>query len=296
MKNGIMQPLFGKSIVMRRLILIWLGCSIGAHGHAQDKIIGKTLLECRYDAVQVLDTITRRAIDDIMILRIGKTCSAYYSWYKFYADSLLGTDAGQTVLKEMVTIALKSKNPMSRPGARTTNDYLYKGYPAGETTTRTSLLGSYYTFFEKTEPQSWTVCDSVKTIRGYRCHKATAFFRGRSYVAWFTPEIPLPEGPWKFGGLPGLILEVYDTTNDYRFVIRSIRSENIDPVTIYNPLEKRYKKTDRVKFLRRKAELYFQMDADEAMAVSGAGYLGISRKAAGFKPSPAYDFIERDYK
>lgn len=40
---------------------------------------------------------------------------------------------------------------------------------------------------------------------------------GRQWIAWFTSEIPLSEGPYKFGGLPGLILEVADSEGDYRY-------------------------------------------------------------------------------
>ena len=48
------------------------------------------------------------------------------------------------------------------------------------------------------------------TIMGYECRKATTEFAGRQYTAWFAPEIPLPFGPYKFGGLPGLILKIED--------------------------------------------------------------------------------------
>ena len=53
---------------------------------------------------------------------------------------------------------------------------------------------------------------------GYPCQKATATFRGRDYEAWFTPEIPVNDGPWKFFGLPGLILKVTDAENIFSFV------------------------------------------------------------------------------
>ncbi|RFN59074.1 GLPGLI family protein [Marixanthomonas ophiurae] len=63
----------------------------------------------------------------------------------------------------------------------------------------------------------WKLQNDFKTISGYNCQKATGNFRGRSYEAWFTPEIPLPYGPWKLVGLPGLILEVYDLNKQVYF-------------------------------------------------------------------------------
>jgi len=47
--------------------------------------------------------------------------------------------------------------------------------------------------------------------------------RGRSYNAWFTSEIPLPYGPWKFNGLPGLILELTDDTNSLMAIATNIK-------------------------------------------------------------------------
>ena len=57
------------------------------------------------------------------------------------------------------------------------------------------------------------------TILGYPCHKATTRFRGRDYVAWYTEEIPFPYGPFKFGGLPGLITCIYDTQREHIYTL-----------------------------------------------------------------------------
>lgn len=55
----------------------------------------------------------------------------------------------------------------------------------------------------------WKITKESKQILGYKCKSATTTFRGRSYTAFYTEKIPIPDGPWKFGGLPGLILEIY---------------------------------------------------------------------------------------
>ena len=69
----------------------------------------------------------------------------------------------------------------------------------------------------------WKLHQEIKKIGGFICQKATIKFRGRNYIAWFTNEIPVPFGPWKFKGLPGLILEVYDTDNVFHITTSKIR-------------------------------------------------------------------------
>jgi len=65
----------------------------------------------------------------------------------------------------------------------------------------------------------WNISEQEqKEIGGFVCKKATTTFRGVDYIAWFTEEIPLPYGPWKFRGLNGLILEVYDKNFNYKIV------------------------------------------------------------------------------
>lgn len=71
--------------------------------------------------------------------------------------------------------------------------------------------------------------NSHKKINQFNCQKATASFRGRTYTAWFTISIPVPHGPWKLGGLPGLMLEVYSDHHEIWFLMRSV-SFPIDPL------------------------------------------------------------------
>ena len=61
----------------------------------------------------------------------------------------------------------------------------------------------------------WTLADEQQTILGHQCQKATCQFRGRDFVAWFAADVPIKGGPWKFGGLPGCILKVYDVQKIY---------------------------------------------------------------------------------
>jgi len=73
---------------------------------------------------------------------------------------------------------------------------------------------------------NWKLHQETKKIGNFICQKATIKFRGREYTAWFTSDIPVPYGPWKFQGLSGLILEVYDTDKVLHITTNSIEINN----------------------------------------------------------------------
>ncbi|WDF45976.1 GLPGLI family protein [Chryseobacterium sp. KACC 21268] len=65
---------------------------------------------------------------------------------------------------------------------------------------------------------NWSITNEKKLDgRGKRLQKAEVFFRGRKWNAFFDAEIPINAGPYKFYGLPGLIVEIYDDRRDYNF-------------------------------------------------------------------------------
>ena len=69
---------------------------------------------------------------------------------------------------------------------------------------------------------SWKITDVHQKILKFNCTKATTSFRGRNYVAWFTEDIPIRNGPWKFSNLPGLIVKAYDDDNRYIFELEAL--------------------------------------------------------------------------
>jgi GLPGLI family protein len=69
---------------------------------------------------------------------------------------------------------------------------------------------------EKITYFNWNlIFDEEKKIGNYICKKATTKFRGREYTAWYYEDVPAFFGPWKFNGLPGLIIEIYDNTKTF---------------------------------------------------------------------------------
>ena len=72
---------------------------------------------------------------------------------------------------------------------------------------------------------NWQISNEQQSILGYLAQKATMFFAGREWTAWFTSEISIPDGPYKFYGLPGLILKISDKTNTHSFEMISVQKQ-----------------------------------------------------------------------
>jgi GLPGLI family protein len=73
------------------------------------------------------------------------------------------------------------------------------------------------------DPINWKTENATKIIGTYKCKKAVGEYKGREYVAWYTETVPIPDGPYVFKGLPGLVLEVYDTKDYVNFSMVSFK-------------------------------------------------------------------------
>ncbi|WP_431133469.1 GLPGLI family protein [Psychroserpens mesophilus] len=81
----------------------------------------------------------------------------------------------------------------------------------------------------------WKLVDEYTSVLGFRCQKATCNFRGRSYEAFFTSELPYNDGPYKFDGLPGLILKVKSL--DGALEIKATLVTNVEEDVPNNPYD-----------------------------------------------------------
>jgi hypothetical protein len=75
----------------------------------------------------------------------------------------------------------------------------------------------------------WKISSDTATYGGLHCQKATGYFKGRDYTAWFCPDMPLRVGPWKLNGLPGVIVEAYDARKDVQFMFDGVEKITIAP-------------------------------------------------------------------
>lgn len=105
-------------------------------------------------------------------------------------------------------------------------------------------------YSERTENPKWIVnSEDTDTVMGYKCISATCNFRGRKWKVWFTPEIPLPYGPWKLNGTDGLILKATDTDNNFKFEAVGLSQKN-EPIIRYEWKRKEMSRKDWKRFER----------------------------------------------
>ena len=209
------------------------------------------VLEVIYSRTQVTDTTLRdkRFIKDDVLLRIGSNMSLFCGVKKLWEDSISKVDYASysNILK-----ASYEKDPKNFffLGGRYWS-YIYKDKQNNELTECDYFNLTHWKYKEPLKNPAWAVTDSIKKCMGYDCIMATADFKGRRWIAWFTPDIPISDGPWKLCGLPGLILEAYDVNHDYEFIPKAIYASGIGPVGYmqYIP-ENKYRSVSYEEFLK----------------------------------------------
>ena len=100
---------------------------------------------------------------------------------------------------------------------------LYKNMKEQRYVKQSDLLGKVFLIQDSLKTNAWKLQGETKNIGTYTCFKATlerevdsdmddGSKEMQTVTAWYTPQIPVSNGPEEFQGLPGLILEIsYDS-------------------------------------------------------------------------------------
>ncbi|MDO4225066.1 MAG: GLPGLI family protein, partial [Bergeyella zoohelcum] len=160
----------------------------------------------------------------------GQTHRLYYSvlfkvvkGMEGHHKEMIVTDINKNTVKSYAAEYIKydSINRNSKSGnIMFANPYylerVSKNLNTGVTTNYGNVIGDYFSY-ETKDDIKWKLHQDIKEISGYKVQKATANFEGRNWEAWFTKDLNISYGPYKFHGLPGLILEIRDENSDYIF-------------------------------------------------------------------------------
>ena len=276
---------------MKTIVSILLLASLAVRAAAREPVLDRAHMKCLYRYVYTFDTLKNELRDDLLILQIGKEVSKCYSYYTFQCDSLRRTPDGAKVWSELFRRAIEKDGIYGDlPNVRMST-YVYKNYPTGQMTITDRISLQDYCYVDSLHTQSWTMGDSTREVLGYTCQQATADFRGRRWTAWFAMDIPVSDGPWKLGGLPGLILEAYDEGQQHVFTAVGLERVKDELIIFNRPFggNHRYEQTNRLDFLRM--ERRFLMDSNSFIQMeTGIDLLGDEPNRV-----MRYDLLERDY-
>lgn len=191
-----------------------------------------------YAFTHIMDTtMPDKPLNENMALLIGNRKSEYVNWDRLQrsraADA--STKASGTISSPLPTDMSSIKSVSVDGGVITVTDgnghvtvtnlsgmfaasnAYFKDMEAGKLFFTPYAGTKLYAVEEKIPSIDWTITQETKQIQGMACQKATCRFRGRDYEAWFCSQIPYSNGPWKLGGLPGLILEASDSRKEVVF-------------------------------------------------------------------------------
>lgn len=154
-----------------------------------------------------------------MILLIGKNSSLYISPYRYKIDS--------------TRLAIKSRNGdlyelldyQSRFPDYLINSSIFKDLKNNKLHFDRKKENISFRIEEKIPHFNWNIKNRFKEILNYKCQLATLNYKGRYYEAWFATKIPLQNGPWKFGGLPGLIIQISDKRDEFSFKLIGVSTK-----------------------------------------------------------------------
>lgn len=235
---------------MNRFITPILICLVAIVAVAQQNIV------VNYD-VLTRDSDSGKAYSHKMTLITNAVKSLYFNEMSLYVDSCDSTPEGKAKLREIQIKAWRVEHPdgtVTYDGrklglAPEKNIFLYvaKESEQGKMSVYDCKAGELWRYEEPMTEQGWTIVeDSTMNILGYECIMAMTDYHGRKWRAWFAPELPIQDGPWKLHGLPGMILNA-DAGDGFIIKATEVGSSKQPVPAVYS--EKDYAKGERKQIL-----------------------------------------------
>jgi len=208
---------------MRNIIIIlFLSLNISVFGQVNE-------LKVSYE-VSAKQSMHKKAIKEPFLLLIKGNKSVFINYKKIIADSI-----GKVYMQKMIKksgnsreIKMNADNPdyKRRMKNKTKISWVVEKELLKNTLTiQQKAFRSRIEYRQKLPKLAWKLQDSIKEILGYKVKKALLHYKGRDYIAWYAPAVAIPDGPYKFWGLPGLIFEIHDSKNEYSFKITGIEQK-----------------------------------------------------------------------
>ena len=154
---------------------------------------------------------------EMMFLDTTKDGSKYYSYTVFNSDSIMKVDLEKQLA---ATGSINVKSDMQKGSVRYS---VTKTYPDYKINLHRRLGMDAYNISDDRKI-NWKILPEKEKIGEWNAQKAEADFAGRHWIAWFSTEIPIQDGPYKFRGLPGLIVKIEDKTGSHKMELKGIKN------------------------------------------------------------------------
>lgn len=164
------------------------------------------------DSANVSDVKT-----ETMNLDVAKSGSKFYSYTAYHSDSAMKVNLEKQLA---ATGAINITSDMQKGLIKYS---VTKKYPKYEVFLQTRVLGDTYKVSDE-RPMVWKISSDKEKIGEWTTQKAETDFAGRKWYAWFTTDIPIQDGPYKFHGLPGLIVKLEDKSKSHVFTLQSVKN------------------------------------------------------------------------
>ncbi|WP_257984703.1 GLPGLI family protein [Psychroflexus sp. MES1-P1E] len=195
---------------------------------------------------QIDSTDAESVQSETMLLFTGGASSRFSSEGQHIGDSI------QSAYQEREKTPQSFREMRSKMPKTEFNYYIGKNVDSRKISYREKIIKDYYEYIEDLSNLEWDILTETKKIAGFKVQKAKTNYAGRHYTAWFTSEIPIPDRPYKFNGLPELIVKIADEKEFYVFELTGFKSLKNPIFNIENKEE--YLKTDKSIFLEIKEE------------------------------------------
>ena len=167
-----------------------------------------------YEYQFVKDTLNKTEITkELMNLDIGKEGSNFYSRDVYVSDSTMNAYFEKQI-QTTGSMNVDTKIMSQRKGSMRYN--IFKSYPEFKISTKTRMGMDAYKVAEDRK-MAWNILKEKQKIGEFNTQKASTEFAGRKWIAWFSTELPFQDGPYKFYGLPGLIVKLEDAAKTHQF-------------------------------------------------------------------------------
>ncbi|MDP2236238.1 MAG: GLPGLI family protein [Bacteroidales bacterium] len=235
-----------KTKIFQILLTVMLIISVDVVGQFFDfpaKTLGKAELIATYSFKWREDSLNLKfPRQEDMMLMLGNNMSVFMSlnFYNNFQEGRKYEQEGR--LDEYLSLPYDKRY-------RTRFSYtIYKNFPTGKILFQDKVMDNFLQYEEDINAFKWVLSNETSTISDYKVQKASVSYGGRNWVAWYCADLPFSDGPYKFRGLPGLIVKLYDTKNHYEFELVHIGKP--DKETLIELSERGWMTTSKKNFLK----------------------------------------------